>query len=126
MATEMDGRIGSPLAKGTKVRKVSGKPFKSQRWVNTVRGVEEITNPAGKTVKAYVFDEDDSFVACDLCVEDTMKEQDITQREKEICQAADDLGLWRAGKALFILGAKWADEHPKCASPDIDSDNEKG
>lgn len=56
---------------GTKVRKISGKPFKSMRKANTVKAIEETVNPAtGKRVMVYYFEEDESFVACDMCVKD--------------------------------------------------------
>lgn len=49
---------------GKKVRKKSGKPFKSTYKVNTVKGV--IAHPIlGR--EAYVFEEDDSYVSAELC-----------------------------------------------------------
>ena len=36
---------------------------------------------------------------------------DMTRKE-EIKQAADSMGLYQAGAAMFQLGAEWADEHP--------------
>jgi hypothetical protein len=49
-----------------KVRKLSGKPFKSGRKINTVK--EETVNPnTGKP--AYTFDEDDSVVDQHICTE---------------------------------------------------------
>ena len=54
---------------GKKVSKISGKPFKSHEKVNTVKGT--MMHPAlfdkGKTVLAFIFCEDDSYVRCDSC-----------------------------------------------------------
>lgn len=35
------------------------------------------------------------------------------KREEQIKQAAQEMGLWQAGEAMFQLGVEWADEHPK-------------
>lgn len=49
---------------GKKVRKKSGKPFKSKLKVNTVKAV--IVHPyLGRD--AFVFEEDDSYVTAELC-----------------------------------------------------------
>lgn len=58
--------------KVTKFSKASSKvkPFKSGLKVNTVRGVvphPEQTALRGETVWAFVFVEDDSYVACHIC-----------------------------------------------------------
>ncbi len=47
---------------GKRVRKNSGKPFKSRKRVATVLGVIEHPELRGKP--AFVFQEDDSHVAC--------------------------------------------------------------
>lgn len=56
---------------GTKVFKLSGKPFKSGFVVNTVKGVVEHPNkidPETNTgVPAYTFFEDDSIVEASAC-----------------------------------------------------------
>lgn len=56
---------------GTKVSKLSGKPFKSGFVVNTVKGVVEHPNkidPETNTgVPAYTFFEDDSIVEAAAC-----------------------------------------------------------
>ena len=55
---------------GKKVEKYSGKPFKSQLCVNTVKNVDymEVTSK-GQTIKeiCYTFEEDDSMVSVDKC-----------------------------------------------------------
>ena len=48
-----------------KVRKLSGKPFKSTRQVNTVKDV--IDHPHLPGQQAYTFVEDDSYVAVRWC-----------------------------------------------------------
>lgn len=35
------------------------------------------------------------------------------ERKEEIKQAADSMGLWQSGAAMFQLGAEWADSHPR-------------
>jgi len=51
---------------GKKVRKKSGKPFKSGNLVNTITGI--IINPRSpKNEKAYTFEEDSSCVNICLC-----------------------------------------------------------
>lgn len=32
------------------------------------------------------------------------------KRKEEIKQAAEEMGLWGAGEAMFIFGAEWADK----------------
>lgn len=49
-----------------KVRKISGKPFKSGSKINTVKG--ETINP-NTNLPAFVFEEDDSIVDKKICVE---------------------------------------------------------
>jgi len=55
---------------GKKVEKYSGKPFRSQLCVNTIKSVDymEVTSK-GKTIKeiCYTFEEDDSMVSVDKC-----------------------------------------------------------
>jgi hypothetical protein len=53
------------LPVGTKVKKISGKPFKSKKQINTVR--DFVIHPFTKR-PAYLFQEDDSFVECRQCV----------------------------------------------------------
>lgn len=68
---------------GDKVVKLSGKPFKSGRHVNTVK--EVVKHPykndivTGKLVDAYTFYEDDSIVEASICTlaEKTMSPSDI-------------------------------------------------
>lgn len=48
-----------------KVKKRSGKPFKSKSKVNTVK--DTIIHPILKNEKAYTFHEDDSFVSVVQC-----------------------------------------------------------
>ncbi|AGI11966.1 hypothetical protein X915_gp059 [Bacillus phage vB_BanS-Tsamsa] len=50
-----------------KVRKKSGKPFKSKNKINTVK--EIIQHPIHKNEKAYTFYEDDSYVSVLMCEE---------------------------------------------------------
>jgi len=50
---------------GKKVRKLSGKPFKSCLKVNTVKGI--IVHPQLPTRMAYTFEEDDSYVSTVMC-----------------------------------------------------------
>ena len=51
---------------GHSVKKRSGKPFKSQRRVNTVRDV--VTHPQKPDhAAAFLFVEDDSIVAVEMC-----------------------------------------------------------
>jgi hypothetical protein len=50
---------------GRKVEKHSHKPFKSQRWVNTVKGV--IPHPMRPNCFAFTFEEDDSYVSVEMC-----------------------------------------------------------
>ena len=59
----MDHLISHYLAIGKKVTK-SGKPFKSGRKINTVRGIA--LHPKKKT-PAFIFEEDDSVVECSIC-----------------------------------------------------------
>lgn len=35
------------------------------------------------------------------------------KREKQIQEAAKEYDLWEVGQQLFIVGAEWADEHPR-------------
>lgn len=49
-----------------KVKKKSGKPFKSRLLVNTVKGM--IEHPYVKDEKACIFNEDDSYVSVEMCV----------------------------------------------------------
>lgn len=51
---------------GTKVVKLSGKPFKSTLKVNTVKG---LTNNPYTDKISYTFNEDDSSVECFRCTE---------------------------------------------------------
>lgn len=48
-----------------KVKKKSGKPFKSGFQVNTVKGTVDHPNVKGE--KAYIFYEDDSYVSVKMC-----------------------------------------------------------
>lgn len=50
-----------------KVKKISGKPFKSGNKINTVAGI--IDHPKRKGKKAYIFEEDDSYVSIEICKE---------------------------------------------------------
>ena len=34
-------------------------------------------------------------------------------RNEQIQRAAKEYDLWEAGQQLFIVGAEWADEHPR-------------
>lgn len=51
---------------GTKVKKVSGLPFKSTFRVATVKGI--INHPHLPGIPAYTFEEDDSYVRCNYCI----------------------------------------------------------
>lgn len=53
------------LAVGTKVSKISGKPFKSGSKVNTIKGVTH--HPVFHDKPAYSFEEDDSVVEAWRC-----------------------------------------------------------
>jgi hypothetical protein len=55
----------SVLEVGTKVKKVSNKPFKSGNKVNTISGYT--THPLKKTL-CYTFENDESFVEAVICV----------------------------------------------------------
>jgi hypothetical protein len=50
---------------GDKVEKKSGKPFKSMFKLNTVAGI--VPHPLRPPGLAYTFEEDDSFVAVEIC-----------------------------------------------------------
>jgi hypothetical protein len=50
---------------GQKVVKKSLKPFKSMLRKNTIKGI--IPHPMRPGNFAYVFEEDDSYVSCELC-----------------------------------------------------------
>lgn len=50
---------------GLKVKKKSGKPFKSRLKVNTVKSV--ISHPILHGEEAYTFEEDESYVSCCQC-----------------------------------------------------------
>lgn len=55
---------------GRKVVKKSGKKFKSKLIANTVRDIglhAELCRIKGYPVYCFVFEEDDSYVACDTC-----------------------------------------------------------
>ena len=52
------------LKVGDKVRKISGKPFKSGKWVGTIAGVT--INPHTQ-LPAFTFAEDDSVVDMKQC-----------------------------------------------------------
>jgi len=54
-----------PLPVGTKVIKLSGKPFKSGEKTATVKGVVDHPQLPGEL--AYTFDEDDSYVRASYC-----------------------------------------------------------
>ena len=68
------GTIQEP---GTKVSKFTGKPFKSHRKVNTVKGVVE--HPILGT-PAFTFEEDDSVVDVRMCRPATTTELLIYER----------------------------------------------
>lgn len=51
---------------GKKCKKLSGKPFKSQLWENTIKGVGILTGNDGKEKIAFSFVEDDSLVSCQM------------------------------------------------------------
>lgn len=61
-----------------KVVKKSGKPFKSQFKVNTIKGI--IDHPILKGKRAYTFNEDDSYVSVEICEVITSK-YDMTREE---------------------------------------------
>lgn len=50
-----------------KVRKISGKPFKSTLKVNTVKS--EVDHPFLPGKRGYIFEEDDSVVRVSYCEE---------------------------------------------------------
>lgn len=57
---------------GKKVKKLSGKPFKSHLKVNTIKGIDYMEVPSKdkkSTVKriCYTFEEDDSMVSIEMC-----------------------------------------------------------
>lgn len=57
---------------GRKVRKLSGKPFKSHLWTNTVKGIDYMEVPSKdkkSTIQrlCYTFVEDDSMVSAEIC-----------------------------------------------------------
>jgi len=59
--------IGQPVRKQLKVGKnslLTPKPFKSKKYINTIKGV--IEHPILK-IPAFTFNEDDSFVECRRC-----------------------------------------------------------
>lgn len=64
MLTEITDTEFSKLV-GHTVRKLSNKPFKSKSKINTVKGV--VVHPQ-KNIPAFTFEEDDSYVACNICV----------------------------------------------------------
>ena len=51
---------------GKKCKKLSGKPFKSRLWENTIKGVGILTGNDGKEKIAFSFIEDDSLVSCKM------------------------------------------------------------
>lgn len=51
---------------GKKCKKLSGKPFKSQLWENTIAGVDVIKGNDGKEKIAFSFSEDNSLVSCQM------------------------------------------------------------
>lgn len=66
---------------GKRVRKISGKPFKSQQKVNTVRAVCVHDHRPGL---AFTFMEDASQVSCETCVlvpeeQSILKPDDVVQ-----------------------------------------------
>ena len=48
------------------IKKKSGKPFKSGKKVNSVKGIVTNENDPQKR-NAYIFDDDDSVVNTDIC-----------------------------------------------------------
>lgn len=60
----------TPVAPGTRVIKLSGKPFKSGEKVATVKGV--IDHPQLPGEPAYTLVEDDSYVRCSYCTTSCM------------------------------------------------------
>lgn len=58
---------------GTRVKKLTDKPFKSGYKVNTVKGVIDspykINPDTGVGVPSYTFMEDESIVECAACIE---------------------------------------------------------
>lgn len=52
---------------GKKVKKKSGKPFKSRLKENTVKGLIIHPHFTSRPVIAYTFQEDDSFVSMEQC-----------------------------------------------------------
>jgi hypothetical protein len=57
-----------------KVVKKSGKPFKSQKKIATVKGI--INHPI-LNVPAFIFYEDDSYVECSICEVETMTREQL-------------------------------------------------
>ena len=68
---------------GCKVHKLSKKPFKSKSKINTVKGV--VVHPQ-KDIPAFTFVEDDSYVACNICV--MASESDVVQFQSSACSVA--------------------------------------
>jgi len=52
---------------GKKVKKKSGKPFKSTFWTNTVKNI--VDHPYRANTKAFTFVEDDSCVSVEIVEE---------------------------------------------------------
>jgi hypothetical protein len=96
----------TPLPIGTRVRKISGKPFKSGLKFGTIKGY--LDHPTQK-IPCYTFYEDDSFVESWRCAveNDTKLRSYLIQRNKGICVAT----VFENGHFVYPL------KHVKVHSP---------
>ena len=67
---------------GMRVKKPSGKPFKSGNKINTVKEIVDYPNREG--VKAFSFYEDDSVVDCNNCVPESLMNEPVGFNDEEV------------------------------------------
>jgi hypothetical protein len=67
---------------GMRVKKPSGKPFKSGNKINTVK--EIVDHPNREGVKAFSFYEDDSVVDCNTCVPESLMNEPVGFNDEEV------------------------------------------
>lgn len=77
---------------GKKCKKLSGKPFKSHLWENTISGVDVIKGNDGKEKIAFSFLEDDSLVSCQMVYINPLKRR-MSELKPEVLEVLYALRL---------------------------------
>jgi len=69
---------------GMRVKKPSGKPFKSGNKINTVKEIVDHPNSPREGTKAFSFYEDDSVVDCNSCVPESLMNEPVGFSDEEV------------------------------------------